>query len=329
MAEIGVQPGPQGGHAIAEWLTEFATEERAKQITRVKSSTWRAFLRRLIGAAAFDKLAAAGRDDAKVITEVVDWAAVRMEPFAVAFDDCMSVLGSERVCELFGIEEAVTAFDLIRRIHLASTKLRAESLGDVDVDRAALEPITDVAEFVDELRAVTSGPTRVALGQLSSQLSRKLEGARFALDQSIDGVSQAANSLVELLDRMLRTAFPPAEVLAWLADSGRSGPEYVHYPSVNSPRPTKRAEALCFIYGGAVSENGPISILDAFADVVVKIRNDLQDIKHSDSASRTEAEKVRGLIHSVEGFMTIIIRLGWGAMKNDRIAAIRSRFDAA
>ncbi|MFX0581071.1 hypothetical protein [Nocardia nepalensis] len=230
IAELGLEPGPQAGHALADWLTSFATETRLEQIKKVKSSTWRAFLRRLVGAAAFDRLASAVRADVQVITDVIEWGSVRTQPFAVAFDDCMSVIGSDRVSKLFGIEETVTALELVRRLHIATTKLRSEKLG-YELDSAALEPITDAAQLVDELRAMASGPTREALGQLSGPLSRKLEGARFALDESVDGASQAANSLVELLDRLLRTAFPPHEVRAWL-DS--TGPDYVH--SLPPPR---------------------------------------------------------------------------------------------
>ncbi|SUH71930.1 Uncharacterised protein [Nocardia africana] len=326
MAELGLEPGPQAGHALAEWITDFATEDRLQQVTKVNSSTWRRFLRRLIGAAAFDRIAVAVREDMRVISDVVDWGTVRLQPFAVAFDDCMSVIGSERICDMFGLEETVTALELVRRLHTASTKLRTEKFGE-GLDSTALEPITDAAQLIDELRAMASGPTRQALGELSGDLSRKLEGARFALDQSVDGVSQAANSLVELIDRMLRTAFPHGEVLEWLEATGRSGAEYVHFRS-STPWPTKRAEALCFIYGGAVPEGGANPILDAFADVVVKIRKQLEAIKHADKATADEADQVRALIHSIEGFITIIIRLGWGAMAADRVAEIRRRFTA-
>jgi hypothetical protein len=44
-------------------------------------------------------------------------------------------------------------------------------------------------------------------------LSRKIQGARDALTYSADPVSQAASSLIEMIDRLLRTAFNEAEVL--------------------------------------------------------------------------------------------------------------------
>jgi|GEM_PF-3456792 len=324
--ELGLGSGPEGEVAMADWLNTFDLEGRLEQLKKAKSSSWRKFLRRLIGAAAYDRIAVAVRADAQMVTDVAEWASVRMQPFAVAFDDCMSVLGSDRVGELIGVQDGATALEVVLRLHAAATKLQI-AFG-AELDELVVAPITEVAQLADELRVMASGATRNALGQLSGDLSRKLEGARFVLDESVDGVSQAANSLVELLDRMLRTAFPPREVLNWLAETGRAGSDYVHYPSADSPRPTKRAEALCFVYGGNVIDRDPMPVLETFADVVVKIRSQLQGIKHADTGSREEAEQVRTLIHSIEGFITIVIRLGWGAMEADRVAEIRSRFAA-
>ncbi|MFX0581139.1 hypothetical protein [Nocardia nepalensis] len=89
-----------------------------------------------------------------------------------------------------------------------------------------VETASDLAYLIEELRTVT-GPTRQALGELCGAWSRKLEGTRFALEGSVGGVSQAANSPVELIDRMLRAAFPGEEVVVWLQASGATGEGYL------------------------------------------------------------------------------------------------------
>ncbi len=76
--------------------------------------------------------------------------------------------------------------------------------------------VQDWAALMDELRQVVSTQAQVRVLQANSMLARKMQGARDALEHSADPVSQAANSLIELIDRLLRQSFPEPAVLDWV-----------------------------------------------------------------------------------------------------------------
>lgn len=324
---------PDGGvNELLAWLSDITTRDAViGRIRRLKDGSWRRFLHRLLGAAVYDRLAAAGRADGEAVGEAVQWASERVKPFAVAFDDCMRPLPPDEMRRLVGIDglPASSTLETLLKLDGAVAKLMALRREDPATDLVETSSAAGhLPDLVEELRTATSGPTRQALGELNGLLGRKLEGARAALESSPDGVSQAANSLVELIDRMLRTAFPPAEVLDWLTATGRQGKLYVHYVGDNRdiPRPTKRAEALCFVYGGQVT--APSSVLEALGEAVPAMRNELQKLKHADTAIESEVVKVRNLTYSVEAFITLVVRIGWAIMGADRIEEIRRRFAA-
>lgn len=173
--------------------------------------------------------------------------------------------------------------------------------------------VQDWAALMDELRQVVSTQAQVRVLQANSMLARKMQGARDALEHSADPVSQAANSLIELIDRLLRQSFPEPAVLDWVRTK---------YPTMSDliwsdrqqgrSRPTKRGQALCFLYAGQKCDQPSVLHLVAAA-ALVESRNRLENLKHSDKGTDDEKQLVRDLISAIEGILTIAIRFGWAA----------------
>ncbi|MFF4647161.1 hypothetical protein [Streptomyces sp. NPDC001389] len=81
----------------------------------------------------------------------------------------------------------------------------------------------------------------------NSQLVRKIRGAKDALTHSEDGISQAANLLIEVIDRIMREAFTKEDVMAWVEANLPDEPGLT-FEKDDTVLPNKRAEALCFVY---------------------------------------------------------------------------------
>ena len=144
-----------------------------------------------------------------------------------------------------------------------------------------------VQALLPSLRMVVSDRARVLADELGSMVSRKIRGAMDAITSSADPVSQAANSLIELIDRLLRTAFTEDEVLTWIAEH-RPEDKSLTYINSKTVKPTKRAQALCFVHGGRPPHKPPpsrqtLDIMDMLADVLVSTRAMLQKLKHADT----------------------------------------------
>ena len=182
---------------------------------------------------------------------------------------------------------------------------------------------SDFTAMADRLRAAAVGPTRVRLAELNSKLASKISGAQDALKGSADGVSQAAHSLVELIDRILRTAFPDGAVISWISDSGRTTDDLT-FLDEGRQRPTKRAQALCFAYGGRPAEQKS-AIHEMVATGLVSARTQLQELKHADHGHESEVQRVISLMAAVEGFLTLALRLGWATLDEAEVDGLRRR----
>jgi hypothetical protein len=180
--------------------------------------------------------------------------------------------------------------------------------------------------MVHKLRQLAAGPTRERLAELNARLAAKISGAQDALRSSADGVSQAAHSLVELIDRILRTAFPDGDVLSWLTDSKAYADEELTYLASNgTQRPTKRAQALCFAHGGRPTDQ-PSAIHAIAAAALVSAREQLQSLKHADQGD--EVQRVIALMAAVEGVLTLALRLGWSGLDEVEVDRLRQRLAA-
>ncbi|MEV0296991.1 hypothetical protein [Nocardia sp. NPDC050710] len=315
---------------FATWMNSVLEDQIHRWTRQFKTETWKKVMRRLVGAKAYDKLAAAILEDATVVGELLLWVSAWVRPYAVALDDCVALLTPAQLKELgkTGLTGPTAALRAVLTIDAALHKaidLRFD-FDAMELQATETGDGIDLSRLIEEFRPLVTGPTRASLEELSSAMGRKLKGARFALDSSEDGVSQAAHSLVELIDRLLRTAFPEADVLEWLAATNRSGNDYLITRGPSAGKPTKRAQALCVAYGAQVVAASPFH--EAAAAGLIVVRTNAQKLKHADTEDPTEAVLLRQLISSVEGFLMLAIRLGWSGLDAQKVAEIRARFAA-
>ncbi|KJF19110.1 hypothetical protein [Rhodococcus sp. AD45] len=312
---------------------EAAEETIPLWAKRIQGATWKRFLRRLIGAAAYDRLIGAVYADTAVVVSAVQAGVKLAQPYALAIDDCAAVLSPEKLAKLgpFGTADPTTsALRMFLSIDSSLTRLVDTEFNlnafTFEDDSANINKEVAIDELVDTLRRALSGDLRTMLDELSVILRRKLVGAVNALESSDDGVSQAAHSLVELIDRVLRTAFPEDEVIEWLRATGRPSKDYLIDQGQNFGKPTKRSQALCFVYGGAVTERSPFH--EMVAESLIVVRTNLQKLKHADLNTPEEENEIRAMLASVEGFLTFAIQIGWLGLDTYKVDKLRERFAA-
>jgi len=150
------------------------------------------------------------------------------------------------------------------------------------------------------------------------------------LKYSADPVSQAANSLIELIDRLLRDAFSDEEVLAWIQDAFPGRIKALTYvPAGRSAMlPTKLGQALCLAYG-AQQVTDPSLINETAAVALTTVRRQLQALKHADTGSPAESLQLVGYLSAIEGCLLLMIRLGWSSIPDDQLNMLRSRLPVA
>ena len=112
---------------------------------------------------------------------------------------------------------------------------------------------------------------------------------------------------MELTDRLLRLAGDNATVLNWVEAYPGSKVDLT-FNRAGKPAPTKRAEALHFVYGGkAVDKCEPL--LEAMAAAIVTTRTDLQKYKHADGDLHQDRAEVAQLMKALHGSLSIGLRL--------------------
>src|SRR5690606_19093433 len=114
----------------------------------------------------------------------------------------------------------------------------------------------------------------------------------------------------------------------WVYRNQSDEPDLI-YTEGNSgrARPSKRAQALCFVYGGKDSGDEPFLFNEMAATGLVSTRSRLQKLKHADSGTAEESQAVRRGIAAVEGFIVYAIRVGWMGMPDETLAAMRARLN--
>lgn len=317
--------------AKLEQLSAEGLPRRAKRLTR--DGHWKRFAERLVGPKSYARLGVALREDSTVVAHGLRGLVRMIRPYAAAFDDLVQVLGPDQMAALRDLPGGLVASALRFVVQLDSF---LEDLVASDFDWSLLsafgsaggdEP-ADLDEILEQVRPLISGTLQAQLAELNTRLVRKLRGARTALEVSDDGVSQAANSLVELIDWLLRSAFEDDEVLRWLDQTGLENEWYTD-PQSGKQRPTKKGQALCFVHGGAdLKPDGHTELHEAVAIAIVTARRGLQKLKHADTGDDTEKVLVAQYHHAVEGFLTVAIRLTWAALPQEDIDRLRTRLAA-
>lgn len=306
--------------------------ERLRKSAPQVVKTWR----QATGAAAFRRLQVAAGRDLDVAQRGLRNVMQVALPFVRAFDACGSFLTPAQIQKALpgvGSYASLTrmAVDLDGALGAAlrelSTKLietAEDSNGEestVSVNRkSVLQVAEDVEAVLERAEAIFASKSTAVLADLSAKLSRKIQGARDAVALSADGVSQAANSLIEFTDRLLRTAFPDAEVMNWLTTEGIELAGMLDQHG----QPTKRARALCFVHGGGSRpENDGLGEIAAAGLVAVRTR--LQRLKHADDDTPEEVAEVEKALTAIEGFTLYAVRVGWVGLDDTRLNTLRTR----
>lgn len=308
-------------------VTAFASEEVGQAVEAwiedVQRLGYRTYALRLLGAAEYARLEQAVREDGAIVTLAVRRAMRALMPLAVAWEDAIVVMSREQLkaitkADLLGISLVKMAVDLDS---LLGEKLLPElpmELARATADDMVVWRPEDADLLAEQFRDIVTQVSQQRVEQVNSPLVRKIKGARDALKYSADGVSQAANSLIELIDRLMREAYDRKAVIEWV-DSNFSDDSDLIFIENGNRRPTKRAEALCLVYGaGRVGRapsdvddgTGPSLIHDVLARVIVIARTRLQQLKHADFDRESERETLLLVMSALEGALMIGLQIG-------------------
>lgn len=319
---------PNAFEASVRGLADGGLERWVK---RLETQGGRLFFRRLLGAAAYDRVVEALKVEGSAVVGGIRRGFRAFMPTVMALQDCCSLLGEEQLAELEGFSNVqdsmigmMVAIDsLLEQLvqngfQLSALNIREEDVGDLQ---------SEASELVDTLRLLITEMSHDELTDLSDPLARKIDGARDALEHSVDGVSQGANSLTEFIDRLLRGAFDDEFVLLWL-ERNYPGTKDLTHMSQGSTLPTKRGQALCFVHGGR-DVDAPSPFHQIAAAGLVESRRNLQQLKHADVGTPAERELMERLLHAVEGYFMFAIRAGWSGADLERREHLKARFQQA
>lgn len=319
--------GDADADAVIETIDALSSDDGLNSVStwikRTRKVSYTAYARRLVGAAEYDRLERAMKEDAAVVALAVRRGLRALMPFAVAWEDALAVMTRDQLAAVTKLDLlGLGALHLIATLddHLGEKIMSSLPMGTIANDEDMLpRSASDLVSVVEELRAIVSAESSKRIELANAYLVRKIEGARQALDHSVDGVSQAANSLIELIDRLLREAFDPMSVLEWVHANLPEDGSLVR-GNCDQRRPTKRAEALCLVYGGGsvarppTSDDdgiGPSLIHDVLARVIVSARDKLQGLKHADTGDEADRENLHKVMASLEGSLMLGLRLGF------------------
>ncbi|GAA4063923.1 hypothetical protein [Actinomadura miaoliensis] len=318
--EMSQQEVTSGVEALANGEVDNAIE----WLKGVNRAEYKAYVRRLVGAAEYSRLERALKEDAAVVSLAIRRAVRGLMPFAVAWEDALTVMTREQLSavtkmDLLGLSlvkviaslDSVVGEKLLPALPMEVTRATEDDLSTWQVE--------NLADLASQFRHLVSAASAMRIDRINSPLVRKIQGARDALTYSADGVSQAANSLIELIDRLMREAYDQATVLRWIDANFTDDRDLSFVDNNGQRRATKRGEALCLVYGGgAVAREatdlddgtGPSLIHDIAARVIVAARTRLQKFKHADIDSVSEREKLVATMVALEGALMIGLQIG-------------------
>ncbi|MCT2589803.1 hypothetical protein LHJ74_07725 [Streptomyces sp. N2-109] len=306
------------------FVGECEVEQLQRWLERFKNQNYSSFVERLLGAACYKRFIDSLKQDGAVVALAVRRGVRALTPFVVAWNDAVKISSQNQlkgvqpahILAVNAVEILVSLDDFLGEKVLAALPMEVTSAKSSDLAMLAPEGVDDL---VTSFRSMVAEASVKRVERRNSPLVRKIRGARDALRFSEDGVSQAANSLIELLDRIMRESLKPAEVLAWV-DANLPDAEDVTHEVQGQMRPTKRAEALCLVYGGdpitprEATENddgqGPDFIHDVIAIALVSIRNQLQKMKHADHGTPEEKGQLLSVLAALEGALMLGLTIG-------------------
>lgn len=322
---------------LAQWFRDLDPEELAQSVAsytaRFKNGSAPAFLARLLGSKRYLRLKrAAEKDWALALLGVRRLLRLGL-PLAQALEDAFVTLTEEERTD-FGRTtpresaylELLLQIDAMIDAFLGRRQMDFSGLG-FPVRDSEFEVIgIELKDIIRAMQAFLDIDMETYAAELNDMLVRKFRGFEQALANSEDGVGQAATSLIELIDRLLRTAFTKNEVLAWVARY-RPDDASLIYEKDGKRLPTKKAEALCFAHVGEAPADDP-RIGEMLASSIVRARAATQKIKHADRGTTAEAEELRRLMQSARGAFTYLLRVHW-IKGSDRYADLQQRFARA
>lgn len=308
-------------HYAAAWQ-RYLTRHTAKH-----------YLHRMIGENVYRKLTVAMYEDLGTLTVAGRRALRFILPWAVALDNASTlVVNSQRSALAAPLTVETSLFEMATTLDSLMEKiLGMESLRETLINRPEERiPLKDqnFTEMIQALSEIVTRRTRASLQELSRALTRKIDGARVALENSPDAVSQAANSLIELIDRLLRQSFTEAEVLLWAKENYSDWKDLSFISREDRVRPTKLSQALCFAYAGQkVDQRSFFAELTALS--LREARARLQKLKHSDSEDpqiiESERQSVLLAMAAIEAYLHISLSITWGNLPDEKLKELRSR----
>lgn len=281
-------------------------------------------LSRILGPSLGGALESALQNDVAIIALFVDEVLRGFMPVIAAWENSLKVLSDENLRQFAErVPLPVNMLQGLISFERAFGSVVIEQLPEELIAAAAKQVIIlDTDKFVPDEASVykylsEDAENRVHL--INDALVKKLKGAATALEVSEDGISQAANSLIELIDRMLRDFACHDEVVAWLADNGLYTKETIWIDS-GCAKPTKLGESLHFLYGGgSLPSSNPAAegaqVIETLYYYLAKslcaARNNLQKVKHSDHGSVEERELITTSTAAIVGVVEIAHRFCW------------------
>ena len=317
---------------VTDALRNVSESAMAEWVNRLQRADHKKVLNRLLGTAAFNRLQTGLHQDGRIIVMAIRVGTNYLRPWALALDDALNVLNDDQKGEVglpYGLGSS--CFGLILNAEqILGIALRDEMRLRFPEEADHVELTEgEVEAAMTQFRTIVRANADKNLSELSEVFSRKMQGARDALEHSADGVSQAANSLVELIDRIAREAFSEDEVMEWIALNGLSVPDHTYPAPGGKVRPTKRAQVQCLVWAGAQIKDDPQTLnlpkIAAFA--LLNIRDNLQKLKHADQDTPDERALLMDFLNAIEGTTMLMIRACWALAGRDRLAALRQQFN--
>lgn len=321
---------------LTEWVQSDFEADLKRRLAQFTSPEGKLFWNRLLGTRRFQRLKRALADDGALLLVALRRMLRYCLPLAQAIQDAAGPLPAKTRSEFTDLNfTEYTLVHLSMQMDAALDKFMSKqgvNLEELDLPYRPEETRllgVEVDDLIATLRLALSQETMQRADDISDRLGRKLRGFEQALEMSEDGVSQAATSLVEFIDRLLRDAFDEEYVLAWAAEHFPGDSRMTYTPNESSkPRPTKRAQALCFVLAGQ-KPNETDALSQLMAVSLVEVRSMAQKIKHADEGTAEEKELLRELMQAVRGSITFTTRLGWALAGDDRLDYLRDRFAKA
>jgi hypothetical protein len=307
-----------------------AIEALPPSVKRLKLPTAERFLRRVFGAATYQRLESAFRKDATVVVIALRRGLRFVMPLATAMDQCLRALTPEQRASLPGFTDS-PQLSMLELLVQCDTAIQRALDVDLPIDDAPIRPTElavltgDITELATIFGADVSRRSEAIVQELSDELIRKLRGARHALEHSPDAISQAANSLVELIDRLLRRSFTDDEVLAWIeANHQDRASSLTYYAAEGVLRPNKRAQALCFAHAGGDVGGNPL-FEEMAAVAVVAVRRQLEGLKHADDGREVDTARLLEGFATVEAVLVVVCRVSWLSADESSLEELRGR----